>query len=324
MKLSLLSAVSVGAIGLAGAVAAESWDMPVAYPAGNLHTENAVEFAACVKDKSGGELEIVVHPNGALFAGNDIKRAVQTAQAPIGERLLSAHENENALFGIDAIPFLATSFEASEKLWNAAKDKISEALAAQDLVYIYAAPWPPQGLYTKKPIESAADLKGLKFRAYNTATARIADLAGMVPVQIEAAELSQALATGVAESFISSGSTGVDSKVWESLTHWYDVQAWLPRNVVFANKGAMDALDDASRGALMDCGTEAAARGLEKSQAMASEMITTLKENGMIVEPPSDQLRADLEGYGDTMTKEWLEATGEDGQQIIDAYRADK
>lgn len=321
MKATILSAVALAAAGLAGAAAAETWDMPVAYPAGNLHTENAVEFAACVKEKSGGALEIVVHPNGALFAGNDIKRAVQTGQAPIGERLLSAHENENALFGIDAIPFLATSFDASEKLWNAARDKITEALAAQDLVYVYAVPWPPQGLYTKKPIASAADLKGLKFRAYNAATARIAELAGMVPVQIEAAELSQALATGVAESFISSGSTGVDSKVWESLTHWYDVQAWLPRNVVFANKDALEGLDEASRTAVMDCGAEAAARGLEKSKATASEMIATLKENGMIVEPPSDQLRADLEGFGATMTEEWLEATGEDGKAIIDAYR---
>ncbi|MRX50215.1 C4-dicarboxylate ABC transporter substrate-binding protein [Paracoccus sp. S-4012] len=307
----------------AAAASAETWDMPVAYPASNFHTENAVEFAACVGERTGGELEVVVHPNGALFSGTDIKRAVQTGQAPIGERLLSAHENENKLFGIDAVPFLATSFEASDKLWNAARPKLEEALAAQDLVYLYAAPWPPQGLYTKKPVESVADLQGVKFRAYNAATSRIAELAGLIPVQIEAAELSQALATGVAESFISSGSTGVDSKVWESLTHWYDVQAWLPRNVVFANKSAFEALDDATRAALTECGDEAAARGTAAAMAMADDMIAELRANGMTVEPPSDQLRAELEGFGQTMTDEFLAETGADGQAIIDAYRAE-
>lgn len=320
MKPTLLAASAL-ALAATGAMA-ETWDMPVAYPATNFHTENAVEFAACVKDKSAGALEITVHPNGALFAGNDIKRAVQTGQAQIGERILSAHENENPLYGVDAIPFLATSFDASDKLWAAARDSLTAALDGQNLAYVYAAPWPPQGLYAKKPIASAADLKGLKFRAYNTATGRIAELAGMVPVQIEAAELSQALATGVAEGFISSGTTGVDSKVWESLTHWYDVQAWLPRNTVFANKDAMAALDDASRQAVIDCGAEAAARGTTRSKEVAEQAIATLRENGMTVEPPSDQLKADLEGFGKTMTDDWLAATGEDGKKIIDAYRA--
>src|SRR5690606_25213502 len=164
---------------------------------------------------TGSELEIVTHAGGSLLGGNDIKRAVQTGQAPIDERLLSAHANENPLYGIDSIPFLATSFDASEKLWAAASDQLKAVLDADNLVYIYAVAWPAQGLYMKKEVNSAADLEGVKFRAYNTATARIAELAGMAPVQIEAAELSQALATGVVESFISSGATGVDSKVWE-------------------------------------------------------------------------------------------------------------
>ena len=244
----LLSTTALTAVS-ASAALADKWDMPMAYAATNYHSENGAEFAKCVTEKSGG-LEIVTHPGGSLFGGADIKRAVQTGQANIGERLISAHANENPLYGVDSIPFVATSFEDSEKLWKAAGDKIQAALAEENLVYVYAVPWPPQGIYAKKEINSAADLAGVKFRAYNTATARIAELASMVPVQIEAAELSQALATGVAESFISSGSTGYDRKVWEQLTHFYDVQAWLPRNLVFVNKDAWDALDDATRQAI--------------------------------------------------------------------------
>jgi TRAP-type C4-dicarboxylate transport system substrate-binding protein len=305
----------------AGAAQAETWDMPMAYPATNFHSENAAEFAKCVTDATGGSLEIVTHPGGSLFAGNDIKRAVQTGQAPIGERLLSAHANENPLFGIDSIPFLATSFADSEKLWTAARPKLEEVLAAQDLVYVYAVPWPPQGFYFKKEVTSAADMKGIKFRAYNAATARIAELAGMAPVQIEAAELSQALATGVAESFISSGSTGVDSKVWESLTHFYDVQAWLPRNVIVANKAAFEALDDAARTAVMDCGAAAATRGAAKSEELTAGYLKTLADNGMTVSGPSDQLKADLAAFGATMAEEWVKAAGDDGKAILDAYK---
>lgn len=302
--------------------AAEKWDMPVAYPATNFHTENAVAFAKCVGEKSGGALEITVHPNGSLFSGADIKRAVQTGQAQIGERLLSAHENENKLFGADAIPFIATSYDASDKLWAAAEGPVKEALSGQKLTYLYSVPWPPQGLFTKKEVNSAADLKGLKFRAYNAATSRLADLGGMVPVQVEAAELSQALATGVAEAMITSGATGVDSKAWESLTHFYDVAAWLPRNTVFANADSMAALDDASRTALTDCAAEAAKRGEERSKVLAVEYNKTMADNGMTVTPPGDQLKADLEKMGATMADEFVAETGDVGKGIIDAYRA--
>ncbi len=319
---ALLLAATAMTAASAGSALADKWDMPMAYPATNYHSENGVAFAKCVTEGTGGKVEIVVHPGGSLFAGNDIKRAVQTGQAPIGERLLSAHANENPLFGVDSIPFLATSFEASDKLWKAAGDAVKAALDAQNLVYIYSVPWPPQGFYFKKEVNSATDMKGIKFRAYNAATARIAELAGMTPVQIEAAELSQALATGVAESFISSGSTGVDSKVWESLTHFYDVQAWLPRNSIFANKDAFNALDDASKATIMDCGGKAAAAGEAKAQELTAQYLKTLADNGMKVQVPSDQLKADLKAFGDMMTKEWIGAAGDAGKAIVDAYNA--
>ena len=254
-----------------GPAMAEQWDMPLAYPASNFHSQNAAKFATCVSDATQGALEIVTHPAGSLFAGNDIKRAVQTGQAPVGERLISAHENENPLFGIDSIPFLATSFDDSERLWKYAQPAIVQTLADQNLVYLYSVPWPPQGMYFNKEVGSVADMKGIKFRSYSAATARLAELTGMLPVQIEAAELSQALATGVAESFISSGATGYDSKVWEQLDHFYEVNAWLPRNIVFANKDAWDGLDAAERDALSGCAATAATEGL----AMAKDYTDT-------------------------------------------------
>lgn len=319
-RLATLLAGTALSVTMAGAAMAEKWDMPMAYSATNYHSENGAAFAKCVTDGAGGKLEVVTHPGGSLFKGGEIKRAVQTGQAPIGERLLSAHANENALFGVDSVPFVATSFDASEKLWTAASEKMKAALDAQNLVYVYAVPWPAQGLYFKKPIEKVADMSGIKFRAYNAATARIAELAGMVPVQIEAAELSQALATGVAEAFISSGATGYDRKVWEHLTHFYDVQAWLPRNTVFVNKDAYNALDAATQKVVMDCGAKAAADGLAKAKELTDFYLKGLAEGGMKVQPPGDALKAELTEFGKTMTGEWLEAAGDDGKAIMDAY----
>ena len=315
----VLAAAGVATVA-AGAAAAETWDMPLAYPATNYHSETAAEFGTCVGEATGGEIEIVTHPNGALFPGGDIKRAVQTGQAPIGERLLSAHANENAIFGYDSVPFLATSFDESVELADAAEPVLSELLAEQNLVYLYSTPWPPQGLYAPKEIGSVADLEGLKFRAYNAATARLAELADMQPVQIEAAELSQALATGVAEAFISSGSTGYDEKVWEHLSHFYQVDAWLPRNTVFVNQGAWDGLSEEAQTAVRDCAAQAQEAGLAKARELTDFYLEGLAEGGMTVAPPSDELRADLKEIGETMTDEWLAESGDQGAAIVDTY----
>lgn len=318
-----LSVLVISALCVVSGIAqAEKWDMPMAYAATNFHSENGAEFATCVTDGSDGKLEIVTHPSGSLFKGDEIKRAVQTGQAPIGERLLSAHQNESPIFGIDSIPFLASSFEESEKLWKAAQPTIEKVLDEQNLVLLYAVAWPPQGLYFKKEVNAVADMKGLKFRAYNSATQRLAELAGMLPVQIEAAELSQALATGVAESFVSSGATGYDRKVWEHLTHFYEVDAWLPRNYVMANKDSWDGLDEATQEVVRGCAATAAEQGLQKSIDYTTFTLDGLREGGMTVQPASDELKEELRVIGETMTTEFLEAAGDEGKAVVDAYKA--
>src|SRR5210317_2365079 len=242
---SLSTAAATVALAIAGtAASAEKWDMPMAYAATNFHSEMGVVFADKVRDYTKGKIDITVHPGGSLFKGGEIKRAIQTGQAPIGERFMSAHANEAPLLGWDNVPFLATTYEENDKLWQVAKDKVNAQLSDLNLVALYTCPWPGQGFYFNKAVDSVSDTQGVKFRSYNSATATFAKELGMIPVQVEAAELSQALATGVAESFISSGSTGYDRKVWEHLTHFYDTQAWLPRNYVFANKDAYNSQSD--------------------------------------------------------------------------------
>jgi TRAP-type C4-dicarboxylate transport system substrate-binding protein len=299
---------------------AQKWDMPMAYSASNFHSENGAKFAECVKAGTSGSIDITVHPGGSLFKGADIKRAIQTGQVQIGERLLSGHQNENAVFGFDSVPFLATSFDESAKLLNAAKPKLTEILADQNLTLLYSVAWPPQGLYFKKEVNSVADMAGVKFRSYNNATSRLAELTGMLPVTIEAAEISQAFATGVAESMISSGATGYDRKVWESLTHFYEVDAWLPYNHVMVNSDVWADVSDENKAAVTACADTAAADGLAASVAYTQFTLDGLKEGGMTVGRAGDALVDELKVIGATMTSEWLEASGSDGAAIVDAF----
>ena len=303
------------------ASAAETWNMPLAYPATNFQSVNAREFGECVTAGTAGEITILTHPGGSLFKGGDIKRAVQTGQTQIGERLLSAHENENPIFGTDSIPFLATSYDASVKLYGAARPELEKVLDAQGLVLLYSVPWPPQGLYFKKDVNSVADMAGVKVRSYNTSTARVAELTGMAPVQIEAAEISQALAAGVISSLITSAVTGQDSKAWEQLSHFYKVEAWMPRNHVIVNKGAWDGLTDKTKAVFTDCAGKAEAAGIEKSKAANEAALKALTVNGMRVLAPSEGFAAELRAIGETMTNEWIAKAGAPGETVIGGFR---
>jgi TRAP-type C4-dicarboxylate transport system substrate-binding protein len=164
-------------------------------------------------------------------------------------------------------------------------------------------------------------MKGLKWRAYSPATARIAELVGAQPVTVQAAELSQAMATGVVDSYTSSGSTGYDSKTYEHIKNWYDTQAWLPKNAVLVNKAAFNALDKATQDAVLKAGAEAETRGWAMSKAENPRTVNLLKQNGMNIIAPPPQLKADMKKVGETMLKEWLEKAGPEGQQMVDAYR---
>jgi TRAP-type C4-dicarboxylate transport system substrate-binding protein len=317
-KLSL----ALATLALSGAALAQTkWDLPAAYPATNFHSMNLVEFAGDVDKATGGKLKITVHANGSLFKAPEIKRAVQGSQAQIGEILLANFQNEWQLWGADGLPFLADSYDESVKLYKVQKPFMEKKLAEQGMMLLYAVAWPPQGIFVKKQINSAADLKGVKWRAYSPATGRIAELVGAQPVTVQVAELSQAMATGVVESYMSSGSTGFDTKTYEHIKNFYDTQAWLPKNAVIVNKKSFDALDKPTQDALLKAGLEAEARGWEMSKRVNTESLDKLRANGMTIHKPSAQLKADMAKVGETMLKEWIEKAGPEGKALIDAYR---
>ena len=326
MKRRHLSATVVGlamacTLPATSAWAQTKWDLAAAYPATNFHTENMAQLVSDVDKATAGKFKITLHANAALFKAPEIKRAVQGGQAQMGEIIFANFQNEWQIYGADGQPFLATSYAESKRLYLAQKPFVEKKLAEQGMVLLYSVAWPPQGLYTKKPIASAADLKGIKWRAYSPATARIAELVGAQPVTVQAAEFSQALATGVVEATMTSGATGVDSKLYEHLKYYYDTQAWLPKNALIMNKKAFDALDKPVQEAVLKAAADAETRGWAASRRVNEDTLAKLKAEGMQVVPPSSQLKADMAKVGDTMLKEWLDKAGPEGKALIDAYR---
>jgi len=315
-------AAAVASATLAGSATAQTkWNLPAAYPPTNYHSENLVWFAEEVKKATGGKLEITVHAGASLFKAPEIKRAVATGQAQMGEVLISIHENEDPVFGLDTIPFLASSFADSYKLWQAQKPAVAKKLDGQGIMVLYSVAWGPQGIYSKKEINTVDDMKGLKMRAYNVGTTRIAELVGAQAVTVQAAELPQALATGVVNAFMTSGSTGYDSKVWETMTHWYDVQGWIPKNIVMVSKSAFAGLPKDQQDAVLSAAAAAETRGWKIAEEKAQWYVEQLQAKGLKVVPPSPELKAGLKKIGDQLTDDWIKRAGASGAEVLEAYR---
>ncbi len=301
--------------------AATSWDMPSAYGAGNFISKAYATFAEDVKNRTNGQIAITLHPGGSLYKGSDILRAVREGQVPLGGRFLGAHSKQVPMLGLDTIPFLATNREQSRKLYDVSKAAVDAALSEIDLKLLFAPVWPPQGLFSKKPVNTVEDMKGVKFRAYDSSTTRLANLMGAIPTKTEASEIAQAFSTGVAESMIASGAIGLWQKIWDYADHYYEVNAWLPKSGVVVNADAWKDLDVAIQKAMTEAAAAAEASVWDEMENQNAGYIKTMKENGMKVEAPSAELLAELTKIGEQMTGEWVEAAGAAGAKVIAAYR---
>ncbi len=319
-KLLVISSCALFTIITAGQSLATTWDMPTPYPNTTFHTQNIIEFAEDVEKATSGKLKIKIHSAGSLFKHPEIKNAVRGGQVPIGEFFLSRLSNEHPVFGADSQPFLATNYDEAAKLWQAQQSIINSMLEKQGLMVLFSVPWPPQGLYTKKEIKSVVDLKGIKFRAYNATLEKFAKEVGAAPTQVEVPDIPQAFATGRVEAMITSPSTGANSKAWDFLTHYTDIQAWLPKNIVVVNKRAFRKLDENTQMALIKAAGAAENRGWQMSKKETATKTKIMKDNGLKINSPSSNLMGGLKGVGAEMLHDWKKAAGSEGEELLKAY----
>jgi TRAP-type C4-dicarboxylate transport system substrate-binding protein len=313
-----LSGLAAACLGIPSAHAAERWNMSVEQPDGNYITAVARDFAADVAKATNGELDIKIHSNSVLFKRAELKRAVQTGQVQAGDVLISVLGNEDPIFEVDAVPLLARDFDSAWKLWQASRGQIEARLQKQGIKLLYSVPWPPQGIYTKVPVSSIANFKGMKFRAYNAATARLAELMGASPTTVNSGDVPQAFGTGLIEAMITSPATGVDTQAWDFSKYYYDVQAFIPKNVVMVNARAFSRLPQASQKAVLAAAERAEKKGWETARNNTAELTQTLAKNGMVVGPTPPAIEAELARIGDVMADEWLKKAGADGEAILE------
>lgn len=296
------------------------WKLATGYRAESFHTRNVVQFAQDVERASGGALRIEVHANNTLFKLGEIPQAVQDGKAQAGETIMTSLVQTMPIAGADAVPFLVRSYADARRLWDLQRPLIDGHFAAKGLKALYAVPWPPQGLFSVAPVRSSVDFKGTRMRTYNPATVRIAELMGATPVDVPMVEVNKALAAGKLDSMITSALTGVENQVWGQIKQYYSINAWLPKNIVFVNQQAFDALAPAVRQAVTQAAAEAETRGWALSAAVAEESVGELQRRGIKVERASAELDTELKRLGERFSREWVQSVGNEANKIFIPY----
>jgi len=296
---------------------AERWDMAAAYSPKEYITSSYIAFAKKVAKSTDGALKIKVHASGSLVKGTEIFSAVESGKVQIGAFLLGAQARQAPIFGIDTVPFLATSVDKAWELYQVSKNELGYELKERNMKLLFTAVWPPQGLFTKVKLNSIADMKNMRFRAYDEGTAQLARLMGAIPTITEATEIRQTFASGAAESMISSSATGVFHQVWDYVEYFYEGNAWYPKSAVVVNLQAWNKLDGITREALMEAGAEAEKSVWEAMVNTNESYKRTMTHNGIKVIQPSSKLREDFIKIGDTTASDWVEAAGDRGKRIL-------
>src|SRR5688572_16951112 len=298
-----LAIFAAAALAVGGAQAQTKWDMPTPYSDGEFHTRNVKSFVEDVQKASGGKLAIQVHSNGSLIKHPDILRAASTGQVSIAEFLLGQFGNEDPVFAADNVPFVAPGYDSAFKFYQAQKPVLEKKLQGRGLKLLYAVSWPGQGIYTKDPVKTAADFKGLKMRTYSPLTSRLAELLGASPTIAQVPDVPQMFATGAMQAMVTSSATGTSTKAWEFVKNYYKTNAWNPKNVVVVNARAFGGLPKDQQEALLKAARAAEPRGWEMSKAREKEGDETLAKNGVAVAEANPQLKSALAKIGEQIDR---------------------
>lgn len=296
------------------------WKLASGYSDSSFHTANLREFARDVETQSKGTLRLLLHTNNSLVKLADIRASVESGSVEAGEVILTGISKDIPMAGADSVPFVVGDFGDAERLWSLQRDPLERDLAKRGLSVLYSVPWPSQGLYTTRPIAKKLDFSGLKMRTYNPTTVRIAELLGATPVDVPMVQVSEALATGRMDSMITSAVTGVENKVWSHLKYYYEINAWTPKNAVIINKKAFLRLPELAQRALREASARAEARGWALSRNAASTAVSTLKANGVRIEPVPAFLERDFIRLGERFSREWILSAGADASAVFTSY----
>jgi len=318
---SLLALGATAALS-AAAAAQTQWIMASGYPENNFLTQNLRKWVEDVEKGSGGKLKITLHTNDSLIKLDSIKAAVQRGQVQAGEIRLGVYGNEDPMYILDGVPFVASTYDEAWKLMEAQNPYFKTILDKAGMVITGYQVWPSQGFYTKGPVKSVDDFKGKKIRIYSTATQRMASLLGFNATILPFAEIPQAFSTGLIEALFTSAQTGADIQAWDNTKYFTNVGAILSKNALIFNKRAFASLPAEVQKVVTDASDAYTKRAWELSKAAHAAQTAILTKNGMTVsEAPASVVEA-MKKVGTQMAGEWKTTASPEAIAVLDKYMA--
>jgi TRAP-type C4-dicarboxylate transport system substrate-binding protein len=302
-------------------LAKTKWDMHLNYPAGNFHSQGAQRFADRVKEATNGELTIVLHPGSALgFKGPELLRAVAEGQLSIAEVPTGMVEGDAPAVALTAQPFISTNAFEQRLLYQLAKPTYAKELKRFKQFTLYTSVWPFSGIYTQRPVSSAADLKGLKMRVYDGTGLEFGKATGIAARKMPFSEVYPAMKAGLLDSMYTSSVSGVDAKAWEVLKYFTPINIVGPVNMVNVNLDAWNKLPKKIQETVLEIAAEMEDEMWTLAGDMDRKSRAILKEKGMTVNPVDKAFRKELNDIGVQLRKSWASKAGQDAQAILGDY----
>lgn len=322
MKTILQSAVLFAglALGSGGALAQTEWLMASGYPESNFFTKNARAFIEDVATTS--DLRIELAPNDTLIKLDAIKTAVQRGQVQMGEVRLGVYSNEDPIYELEAVPFLAPDYAHAWLLKDIQRDYFDRLMAENGLRLLYFTPWAGQGFYTKEAIATPADFEGKKLRIYSAPTQRMGEMLGFQATILPFAEVPQAFSTGLIDSLFTGTQTGVDIQAWDNVSHFMSVGALYNKNAVIVSEDAWSELSPETQTAVLAAAKRAELRGWEMSAKADADQKAVLAQNGITVTEAPEEVVARLTEIGDALSSDWRAKASPEANAVLDRYLA--
>lgn len=310
----------------AGTLSAQEvkWDMANEYADSSIHGQAQTVFANVAKEESGGTIDITNHFGGSIgYKSKEHFDAVGDGALPIANTSMGQVAGIEPMFLLSSLPFLVGSADDAKLLWEVARPAYEDVFARNNQVLLYASPWPPAGVWAKKPIKSTDDLSGVKIRAWDASGTSTLKNAGAAAIQMSWADVVPQLASGGIEGVLTSAEGGTNSKFWEHLSDFSALNYSMSLNMTHVNKDEWDALTDDQRAALKKAAEVASEAAWGALATRVEENYAEMEANGITVirEVPAEFLAA-LSKAGEGVYSGWLEKVGPDGQKILDDYRA--
>lgn len=322
---------TLAALGLAVAMTTEpvlaadiNWDMANEYNDTSIHAEGDKIFAAKLSELTGGAIEITHHFGGSIgFKSKDQLDAVGDGALPIADTYVGPLGGIDPMFLLPSLPFLAKTPEEARKLFDAARGAYDDVFAENNQKLLWASPWPPSGIWAKKPVPNMDELANLKIRTYDANGTITLQEAGAAPIQLSWADVVPQLSTGGIEAVLTSAEAGANAKFWEHLDHFTEVNYAMPLNMVHINLDTWNDLTDEQQAAVMEAAKAAEDHIWSAVVDRVAQNYTDMKAAGMTVVTEVDPgFLTALRDAGEKARAEWLAKTGDKGQAILDAYFA--